>query len=140
MSDSLFKFKKCFIRVVPSKSELSNSTFKRCFTCNNSLLSPLAFKRHLLSKKHLAICRLLVELKTQKKKKLMEIVNENNGYTTIEELSNDGKKMKIFVICNEEFSTVDYNNKKHLLFHFLDQYKASRLKQIRESSEDENEE
>ena len=146
---------------------MSSPSYHSCLLCNdhlltNKLFSSLAFKKHLLSKKHLAICRMLVELKTQKRLQLIEIGDElsesaDNDYTTIEELSADEKTKKIFVICNKylhgktaTFKTartvVDYRNKKHQLFNVLDQYKASKLKEIREqlseseSSEDENEE
>ncbi len=104
---------------------MSSPSYHSCLVCDdqlltNKLFSPLAFKRHLLSKKHLAICRLLVELKAQKRLKLIEIGDEPaaNSYTTIEELSADEKKMKVFIICNkelskrQELSSVDYNNKK----------------------------
>ena len=66
------------------------------------IFSPLAFKSHLLSEKHLAVEKELLELKKQKR--LREIKNwnsspSNGSYTatTIGEIRDNGK-LRIFVI------------------------------------------
>ncbi len=88
--------------------------FHSCLLCdhyfNCKRFSSLDFKKHLLSKKHLALCKLLVDLKTQKKKKLIEMGDKpsESDYQTIEQISGNGKTLKIFTISNKQFLPFDY--------------------------------